>query len=346
MKNWITSQLKNKPTQKVYILFLILGICFTWIPISANCQEKTCVDCHKALVSRKFIHGPVDADCTFCHESTGVAHPNKGVKGFSIIFKGSELCYNCHTEHHEANTSNRYVHAALADGSCTDCHEIHSSNDPKFLSTSVPELCTTCHYDLEESMANLPVVHLPLKEGKSCVACHSAHSSPESKLLISSERSLCISCHLETISKGKMQHAPVDDGCIQCHVPHTSENLNLLFLPYPSGNYASGDADNYGLCFTCHDSEALTQQTTQYATNFRNGDLNLHYLHVNREKGRTCYNCHNVHGSLRSHLIAETVKFGRWDMPLNYSTTPNGGSCSTGCHKNWKYDRLTAIPRH
>ena len=41
-------------------------------------------------------------------------------------------------------------------------------------------------------------------------------------------------------------------------------------------------------------------------TGFRDGDVNLHYLHVNREeKGRTCRTCHEMHGSdLPNHMAS------------------------------------------
>lgn len=334
-------------------VLVILFISLLLLQTNAIAQEETCLDCHKDVVANKFIHGPVDVDCSFCHESNGEKHPQHNVKGFTIAFEGPELCYTCHTEHHDANTTNKYPHLAVTEGACLDCHEVHSSNEPKFISTKLPDLCNMCHYEVEEAVAGLATVHQPMKEENSCVLCHSAHSSNEYRILLASEKTLCLSCHdkeikangkeitniSKTINEAKLLHMPLEDGCIQCHSPHASANAKLLTMAYPGGNYATGDEENYELCFMCHDVESLTEETTTYATNFRNGDKNLHYLHVNKQKGRTCNNCHSVHGSAKAHLIAETVKFGRWDMPLNYVTTENGGSCSTGCHRDWKYDR-------
>jgi len=342
----------NYSSLAVFVLFTALLL----IQTNSFGQEETCIDCHSDVVEKKFIHGPVDADCTFCHESNGGEHPGD-VKGFTIAQEGSELCYSCHTEHETANTTNKYGHSAVIDGTCLDCHEVHSSDEPKFISSKLPDLCNMCHYEVEEAVNGLAVVHSPMKDKGSCINCHSPHSSPESTLLVKNEKALCLSCHDKTIAsgdrqianisktiyEGKVQHAPLEDGCVICHNPHASANAKLLTMSYPSGNYASGTTENYELCFTCHDSESLTQETTKYATNFRNGEKNLHFLHVNKEKGRTCNNCHSVHGSLREHLIAETVKFGKWDMPLNYIATENGGSCATGCHKDWEYDRTKAF---
>lgn len=333
----------------VFILFTGLFLLQT----NSFAQEQTCITCHKSIVEKHFIHGPVDSDCTFCHESTGETHPQKGVKGFTIAQEGADLCYNCHTEEHDANTTNKYVHLALSVGSCLDCHEVHSSDSPKFISTKLPDLCVTCHYEKEEAISGLAVVHSPVTDSVSCVNCHSPHSSPERKLLLADEKTLCLSCHNKTLDVGdrkianidkiinsaKTQHAPLDEGCVICHNPHASANANLLSTSYPDGNYAPGLESNYELCFGCHDASALTEERTTTATNFRNGDQNLHFLHVNKEKGRTCKNCHSVHGSSKAHLLAETVKFGNWNMPLNYIATEDGGSCATGCHKELKYKR-------
>lgn len=82
------------------------------------------------------------------------------------------------------------------------------------------------------------------------------------------------------------------------------------------------------------------------ATGFRDGDRNLHYLHVNRQKkGRSCRACHDMHASTQPFQLRERVKFGRWLMPLNFKKTETGGSCSTGCHKLRVYDREAASGR-
>jgi len=75
---------------------------------------------------------------------------------------------------------------------------------------------------------------------------------------------------------------------------------------------------------------------TDEATGFRNGERNLHWVHVNKKtKGRTCRTCHEVHASKRPRLVAESVPFGKrgWRLPLNFEKTETGGSCQPGCHR-------------
>ncbi len=76
---------------------------------------------------------------------------------------------------------------------------------------------------------------------------------------------------------------------------------------------------------------------TESATDFRNGDTNLHFLHVNKEKGRTCRACHDTHGSNRPKHVTEGVPFGSWEIPINFQETPKGGSCAPGCHAERDY---------
>ena len=78
-------------------------------------------------------------------------------------------------------------------------------------------------------------------------------------------------------------------------------------------------------------------------TGFRNGDANLHYLHVNREKGRSCRACHDEHASDQPKHIRESVPFGRWVMRTQYTKTDTGGGCMTGCHTPYKYDRESPV---
>jgi len=105
--------------------------------------------------------------------------------------------------------------------------------------------------------------------------------------------------------------------------------------------YMGFNVENYNLCFSCHDKAIVQDPETTKLTNFRNGEINLHFKHVNKpEKGRTCRACHETHASNHPKHIRESVPFGTWELPVNYQKTETGGSCAPGCHKLKKYDRL------
>jgi hypothetical protein len=103
--------------------------------------------------------------------------------------------------------------------------------------------------------------------------------------------------------------------------------------------YAPSVRDTFALCWECHDSDLLELEKTDASTNFRDGEKNLHFVHMNGRKSRSCVICHNVHASAREHLIEDEVKFGEWNLPINYTPSADGGSCFPGCHASKKYSR-------
>ena len=104
--------------------------------------------------------------------------------------------------------------------------------------------------------------------------------------------------------------------------------------------YTSFDKSKYELCFRCHESTLVTEERTRTLTGFRDGERNLHFVHVDKvPRGRTCGLCHQMHASKLPKQIAVTVRFGDWDLPIGFNKTENGGSCSPGCHSPKNYER-------
>ena len=318
------------------------------IPMSGN----ACLKCHAKLAGKAFTHKPVTSDCMKCHEALpGVKHPLEDTAGYKLIKPVPELCYTCHEQ---KNIMKEKVHSPVKDGDCLSCHDVHTSKGEHLLSAAPPGLCYSCHNDLQKSIETSTVKHGALTEKKSCVNCHSPHSSDEKKNLLAPQPDLCLNCHdkaikvgdrtlvnmKQLITKSKYTHGALDmGGCMACHNPHASNNHLLLNKPFPEGNYAAADPKNYALCMDCHEEALFKQKETVDATGFRNGNTNLHYIHVNKDKGRVCINCHNVHASNKLFLIAERSRFGNWDMPINFVKAPKGGSCSPGCHAEKSYSR-------
>jgi predicted CXXCH cytochrome family protein len=142
-------------------------------------------------------------------------------------------------------------------------------------------------------------------------------------------------------------HGPIRQGaCSACHNPHAGKNFRLLAENYPPQFYAPFNVDTFKLCFKCHIPDLVLKPSGQGLTQFRNGDKNLHWLHVNQEKGRTCRACHEVHASRRPAHIREAVPFGSsgWLLDLNFKQSTDGGSCSPGCHTLRSYGRTSPMP--
>ncbi|MDP2336396.1 MAG: cytochrome c3 family protein [Bacteroidota bacterium] len=141
------------------------------------------------------------------------------------------------------------------------------------------------------------------------------------------------------LTNSKVIHPALEDGCIVCHQPHGSSNNYLLKSTFPAGNYVPSKKESFAVCWECHDSDLFELEKTTTATNFRNGDVNLHNVHRKGKNERSCIMCHNVHASPNEHLIEDKVKFGEWELPIRYTPRENGGSCFPGCHAEKSYSR-------
>ena len=205
----------------------------------------------------------------------------------------------------------------------------------------------------------LEPVHGAVSSEDACVSCHTGHGGSMPKLLAQPLLDLCLSCHdrpLEMPDGQKLMdmatllrdnpdhHGPVRRAdCVACHDPHAAPNFRLLGKEYPKLFYAPFDLKNYDLCFTCHVKELVTVERGEGVTGFRNGEQNLHFVHVHKDKkGRTCRACHEVHASKRPFHIREKVPFGAggWEIEINFETRPDGGGCAPGCHEARTYSRV------
>jgi predicted CXXCH cytochrome family protein len=299
--------------------------------------RELCFACHPDKVSYPYVHGPASTgDCTACH------NPHESDIKPLLVKDPAELCFICHVDMEEV-MKKKDVHPAVLMG-CTSCHNPHGSSYKKFLSAQGKDLCFQCHPQIGETIAKAKTVHPPILTEKGCTSCHSPHASDGEKLLPKSGKDLCLECHKGFIKKNwTVLHGPIKAGtCTPCHNPHGSPYPRMLVKEFKTDFYVPYSDNEYQLCFSCHNRDLLRFPDTTFATNFRDGDRNLHYLHVHREKGRNCIACHSVHGGDQPKLIHETAPFGKWRLPLNFIKTENGGSCAPGCHKKYVYNRKTA----
>lgn len=310
-------------------------------PSLLSAKQLGCLECHSDLLARtqgKRIHRPVAvADCLSCHQPDPVKkHPaEKG--SIALARKGASLCNTCHNDMADKN----FVHAPVASGDCTACHDPHGASSPQLLKEKGAALCLLCH----ENKYKMKFPHGPVAGGN-CLFCHDPHSSDNRMLLKKYGSALCFSCHDSSLTKGQYVHEPVGYGeCTACHDVHGSSYRKLLKQNFSEAFYMSYSSSNYALCFICHNKELPLDQRTDTITGFRNGDRNLHYLHVNKaDKGRSCKACHDPHSAGQERLVEERVPgFGKWDIPMFFTKTATGGTCIVGCHKPKSYDRINSV---
>jgi len=248
-------------------------------------------------------------------------------------------CKECHSELLE----HEMMHYPAEDD-CTTCHEATGASHPSSdsvgfrLMDQLPALCFYCHEENQDKAHT----HKPVGEGN-CLGCHDTHGSSGLYLLNYSDPDLCLSCHrkMRGLVQGKMKaHSAIEGGgCMSCHLSHGSENRALLVDYYPEEDYVPALKENFELCFLCHDTDLLVAEETEWGTGFRDGKKNLHWIHMNGNKGRNCRMCHNIHGSSQEFLVEESVAFGKWEMQMNFIPEELGGSCLPGCHGKQSYRR-------
>lgn len=316
--------------------------------VKGGAGQQGCVKCHSDITKgMNFLHGPVSqGECVACHS------PHQSDNDHLLTDPENKLCASCHTDFAAQMEGAVSVHAP-AQKNCTGCHGAHGGKTKFFMAAEGRALCERCHGDFLKGMDKLKHPHQPMAQGRSCENCHQPHASKQEKLLNSKNEDLCLSCHKEKIQTktrtipsiseqvehAKFLHGPLrQKNCIACHAAHGSNYDNILEKAFPSQFYASYEDKAYDLCFNCHDKK-IVQSEKSTETGFRNGDVNLHFVHVNREKGRSCRACHHEHASDQAKHIRDSVPFGRWTMRTEFTKTETGGGCSTGCHLPYKYDR-------
>ncbi len=325
--------------------------------LRADPSKDLCFFCHArdAFMKKQKLHEPVaDGACILCHE------PHSSWIPELVVARGRKLCMPCHQDSIQADSQARHVHPPLED-QCVQCHDPHSSDWPSQILDEPRKLCVSCHEEIEQLIAASPIVHSPVNQEQQCQNCHHGHGSMLPKLLKKSALDTCLTCHdrqitlkdgrktedmVALLKENPNHHGPIRQAdCSACHEPHGSSLFSLLKQAYPELFYAPFDPNIYKLCFGCHREELVSSQDGVGVTQFRDGQLNLHYVHVSREsRGRTCRACHAVHASKNYAHISESVPYGQWQYRLNFEQKENGGGCNSACHKAREYDRTKTTP--
>ena len=321
----------------------------------AKTAGKMCEECHDVVENATHVHGPTSvSECTLCHE----AHESDYEKRLTMGL--DRLCVFCHVVTKDELAHIEFVHEPIRDN-CVGCHDPHKADNWKMLKAQAPDLCFACHEDIKTKARTSTHQHNAVLEPGGCLKCHTPHASSVRPLLASAPITLCLTCHSEPqgvsvnevlpaftdqIKDKAYLHGPIrESDCSGCHMTHGSDHFRILANAYPEGFYASFDEAKYALCFGCHEKTLVLTSNTEDLTDFRNGNQNLHFLHINKERrGRTCRACHQTHGSNQLKHIRMSVPYGGWkDLPLNFSKTDTGGRCDPGCHVEKAYDRETAV---
>ncbi len=310
---------------------------------------ETCLQCHPRSTATE-LHKPYAADrCDSCHEPHGSDHRSLLTGG-----EGANHCRQCHADVADAVEIAPYSHCNVERG-CLACHGAHGADQKHLLLAQPRDLCVTCHPTIGSTVSGAHVSHDAVLKGDQCVSCHDPHASSHPKMLRDSQMNVCLSCHAksvtaadgrtipamgESLTSSPVVHGAVRHGdCSACHTMHGGEHARLLREVSPDALAGPNDVRNYALCFSCHDPTLIKAQGT---TQFRNGERNLHEVHLRGDqKSRGCGSCHAAHAGSLPRLIATTVNYqgSGWAMPMKFQLTADGGSCAPGCHERLAYSR-------
>ncbi len=319
--------------------------------------QALCVTCHDEIPN-KFKHHPVNqGDCQTCHEAHQSSHEKL------LVQPQAKLCLGCHQDMDHGDILGTYsstpqpaqIHEPMLKEGCMACHTPHGSTDRALLVRDQRSVCMDCHEAVINDLPLAQSIHGAFEGEQACMQCHSPHASDHAGLLSEPSNQLCFTCHdktIESASGGMIPdmkklvdesptvHAPAALGqCTSCHESHYSAQHSLLRASYPDKDYSVFEAENYEMCFECHDSILIESEFTIH-TGFRDGTQNLHYMHINREKGRACGICHQPHAGLLPKLMREQFPFGPggWNLPIGFVKSDTGGSCLSACHEKRSYD--------
>ncbi len=332
-----------------------------------------CYKCHPRKDIRNYDHKPVEkGKCFKCHDPHQ-SNTEKLLKAKSI----NALCLKCHNVTRKDTSIKKVINMNKAfkhkpvEKNCLNCHEHHSSKYRKLLKSEDGnlQLCMKCHNKnkMDKKWINYKNVKYQhgaiVHKGKKCLECHDPHSSKYKNILKKDHISVCLNCHNKSLKSDedeepmmnmakhlkthKHWHKPIKEhekrgGCAACHNPHGSNHFSILKESYTKKFYGNFSKKGF-ICFKCHKVEKIKKQFTTKTTNFRDGKVNLHFLHINERKGRTCRACHDEHASKYPKLIRDYTVFGGVKFPLRYIETKNGGSCQPACHKKFSYDRVSPV---
>jgi predicted CXXCH cytochrome family protein len=162
--------------------------------LAKDAPGSDCVACHKAVVAKAVLHGPVAGEsCSECHVLPAAGKPGKMTLAKEATKDNTApLCTGCH-EDVGVQLKKAHVHGPVASGDCISCHDPHGSDFPLLLAAEKTASCLVCH-DSVAAAVKQKSPHSPAVA--SCGLCHDPHASEHPAQLRAAGNALCHGCHI------------------------------------------------------------------------------------------------------------------------------------------------------
>jgi predicted CXXCH cytochrome family protein len=313
--------------------------------LAEGTDGTVCYDCHDDFSKQhKVLHDPVGTlDCTACHD------PHASDKDSLLRGGSQDVCFSCHEDQME-DFARAFRHKPAADG-CVTCHDPHGAADKTLTKRAGGALCAPCHKARGEAEAQGISPHKRLGE-VACTMCHTPHSSEYKQQLRSAPAAVCVSIchqHVDIIGLQKLRpvvHKPLAKGlCFDCHTPHASSAPSYLKRPLAGKAMQPYEKDTFDFCWSCHARTLVETLDGTGVTGFRNGDQNLHSVHVVDEQ-HSCRLCHEEHAATQPALLRTSLVLSKSPADtsaFSFSKQPDGGICFTTCHGQISFDRVQPV---
>ncbi|WP_462410983.1 cytochrome c3 family protein [Neobacillus sp. Marseille-QA0830] len=209
---------------------------------------------------------------------------------------------------------------------------------PRFFKfTTVSTNYSKYQFDGDNDVRPKDYIHGPFSNvTNACAYCHSTHTGSTSTLeggkYGTDTDDLCMACHdgtngspkLETNYATNKHTQDTSVSCSSCHNPHTpgtKDNPNSLHsaLTYKKASTATGSADDYSLCLSCHNGvsdEESGQAFTNIAQYYKDEPYvsqSGHKITATADSGSQldgqipCAECHETHGAKNQKMLRENL---------------------------------------
>ncbi|MBI5890458.1 MAG: hypothetical protein HZB47_07250 [Nitrosomonadales bacterium] len=304
-----------------------------------------CASCHNGqsigVVSKSARHFPTSLPCESCHTNTSTFTSWR--MNHSGISSGCKLCHG-DSQIYPGVVSKPVTHIATNGAACETCHSSTTTFGGATFdhsSTTVANVCNTCHLGQFAGVTTQSAVHIPTG-GAQCDTCHSTSNTASFNTFLGGNYDhvgpptapgRCSSCHSGSLlgARGKpATHLATTQQCDACHTQTNTSN----YTTFLGATYTHTTPP--GTCATCHNgTTALGKSSTHVATTAA-----CDVCHTNTANYTTFAGARYVHPTPPG--VCATCHNGTTALGKSSNHLPTTAACDT-CHTQTNTQNYTTF---